>query len=108
MVIETESGKITRFCLIILIHPKGLYTVQETFYTGFKVKCKPYSLVQLRLSYFSKSDFLLGVIKTFLIMDIVTAATSTITALSLIALFLVIKTTGFAPKWSPERFPQAS
>ena len=98
MVIKIESGKITKFCLIILIYSKGLYTVQKTIYIGFKVKYKPYSLVWLGPSYFLKLDFLLNIIRTFLIIDMETAATPTIAALSLIALSLVIKTVGFAFK----------
>jgi len=43
-------------------------------------------------------DFLFSAIRTFLIIDVVTAATPTIAALSLIALFLVTRTAGFAPR----------
>ena len=95
MAIKIKSGKKTRFYLIISIHPKALYTVRETIYIGFKVKYKPY-LVQLGPGYSLKLDFLFSTIRTFLIMDIVMAVTSTITALSFIALSLVIKTVGFA------------
>ena len=98
MVIKIKGGKIIRFCLIIPIHPKGLYTVRETIYTGFKVKCEPYSLVRLGPSYFLKLNFFLSAIRTFLIIDIEMAATFTITALSFIALFLVIRTVGFVFK----------
>ena len=49
--------------------------------------------------YFSlKLDFLLSAIRTSLIMDVATAATPIVAALSLIALSLVIRTAGFAPR----------
>ena len=96
--IEIKSGKITRFWLTISIYPKGLYIVQETIYIGFKAKYKPYFLVRLGPNYFLKLDFLFGTIRTFLIIDIVTVATPTAAALSLIALLSVTKTAGFAFK----------
>ena len=43
-------------------------------------------------------DFLLSAIRTFLIIDIVTAATPIMAALSLIALSLVTRTVGFASR----------
>jgi len=46
----------------------------------------------------SRSDFLLSAIRTFLIIDIATAATPIVAALSLIALSLVIRTAGFVPR----------
>ena len=98
MVIKIKSGKITRFYLIILIYFKGLYIVQKTIYIGFKIKYKLYSLVWLGPSYFLKLDFLLSVIKTFLIMDIKIAATFTVIVLNLIVLFLVIRIVGFTFK----------
>ena len=72
-----------------------LFRSRETIYTGFKAKRKPYFLVQLGPNYFLRSDFLFSTIRTFLIIDIATAATPTMAALSLIALLLVIKTVGF-------------
>ena len=72
--------------------------MRETIYIGFKTKYKPYSLVRLGPGYFSKLDFLLNTIRTFLIIDVATAATPTIAALSLIALSSVTKIAGFAPK----------
>ena len=95
MVIEIEGGKKTRFYLIISIHPKALYIVRETIYIGFKVKYEFY-LVWLGPGYFLRPDFLLGAIRTFLIMDVVMAATPIVAALSLIVLSLVIRTVGFA------------
>ena len=46
----------------------------------------------------SRLDFLLSAIRTFLIIDVATASTFAVAALSLIVLFSVIKTAGFAPK----------
>ena len=56
----------------------------------------------------SRLDFLLSAIRTFLIMDVATALTPAVVALSLIVLFSVTRTAGFAPEWSPKRFPRAS
>jgi len=78
--------------------------MRETIYIGFKVKYKPYFSVRLGPGFSLRLDFLLNTIRSFLIIDVVTAVTSTVVALSLIVLSLVIKTAGFAPKWSPKRF----
>jgi len=72
--------------------------VRETIYIGFKAKYKPYFLVRLGPGFSLRLDFLLSTIRTFLIIDVVTAATPTVIALSLIALSLVIRTAGFASK----------
>ena len=94
MAIEIKSGKKTRFYLIILIHPKALYIVQETIYIGFKAKYKLY-LMRLGPGYSLKLNFLFSAIRIFLIIDVAMAVTPTIVALSLIALSLVIRTVGF-------------
>ena len=98
MAIKIKGGKITRFCLIIPIHPKGLYIVQENIYIGFKAKYKLYFLVWLGPSYSLRSDFLFGAIRTFLIIDMEMVTTFTIAVLSFIALSLVIRIIGFTPK----------
>ena len=72
--------------------------MRETIYTEFKAKRKPYSLVRLGPGYFLKLDFLPSTIRTFLIIDVATAATPIVAALSFIALFLVTRTVGFTFK----------
>ena len=72
--------------------------MRETIYIGFKAKYKPYFSVRLGPSFSLRLDFLLNIIRTFLIIGVVIAATPTIAALSLIVLSLVIRTIGFTPK----------
>ena len=79
--------------------------MRETIYIRFKAKHKSYYLVQLAPSFSSRLDFLFSAIRTFLIIDVVTAVTPTVAALSLIALSLVIRTAGFASRWPSKRFP---
>ena len=72
--------------------------MRETIYIGFKAKHKPYFSVRLGPGFSLRLDFLLNMIRTFLIIGVVMAATPTVAALSLMVLSLVTRTVGFAPE----------